>query len=156
MITNLDYSLMNRQGKTIILYKPLPNVTRNHDFLQQESLSNPPTISNHISVKKNIKKKKKKTQRLKWLIKRNISQTNQPLATISWMASLILSSSDLTASFMATSFGPSIPNDNRTRTFTLPMNTPDNRHVCDLELLGTTSVPWKPPWGHQKVNRWEK
>ncbi|CAL0313805.1 unnamed protein product [Lupinus luteus] len=49
------------------------------------------------------------------------------------MASLTASSSDLTDSFIATSFGPSSPKDNRTRTFTFPMNTPDNKHVCDLQ-----------------------
>ncbi|KAL0918370.1 hypothetical protein M5K25_010374 [Dendrobium thyrsiflorum] len=43
------------------------------------------------------------------------------------MASLIASSSDLTASFMATCLGPSIPNDNLASTFTLPMNTPESR-----------------------------
>lgn len=64
-----------------------------------------------------------------------------PLATISWMASLTVSSSDLTVNFIATSFGPSSPKDNRTSTFIFPMNTPDNKHVCDLELGGTTSVP---------------
>lgn len=68
---------------------------------------------------------------------------NYPLATISWMASLTLSSSDLTASFIATSFGPSSPKDKRTSTFTFPMNTPDNKQVCDLELGGTASVPCK-------------
>jgi len=57
------------------------------------------------------------------------------------MASLTVSSSDLTESFIATSFGPSSPKDNRTSTFTFPMNTPDNKHVCDLELGGTSSVP---------------
>lgn len=57
------------------------------------------------------------------------------------MASLTDSSSDLTANFIATSFCASIPKDNRTSTLTLPMYTPDNKHVCDLELLATTSVP---------------
>uniref|UniRef100_A0A7C9E5I2 Uncharacterized protein n=1 Tax=Opuntia streptacantha TaxID=393608 RepID=A0A7C9E5I2_OPUST len=57
------------------------------------------------------------------------------------MVSLTDSSSDLTASFIATSRFASRPNCNRTRTFKLPMNTPESRHVCDRELLGTTSVP---------------
>lgn len=70
-------------------------------------------------------------------------QQNYPPATITWIASLTFSSSDLTASFMATSFEASIPKDSLTRTFTLPIYTPDNRHEWDLELLGTTSVPWR-------------
>ncbi|RYR70024.1 hypothetical protein Ahy_A03g016544 isoform B [Arachis hypogaea] len=59
------------------------------------------------------------------------------------MASLTVSSSDLTASFIATSLGPSSPKDNRTSTLMFPMYTPDSKHVCDLELGGTTSVPYK-------------
>lgn len=69
-----------------------------------------------------------------------------PQATISCIASLTFSFSDLTANFIATSFVPSIPKDNRTSTFTLPMYTPDNKHVCDLELLGTVSVPCNKKW----------
>jgi len=45
---------------------------------------------------------------------------------------------------MATSFEEVIPNDSLTKTFTLPINTPESRQVCDLELLGTASVPYKP------------
>ncbi|RYR70023.1 hypothetical protein Ahy_A03g016544 isoform I [Arachis hypogaea] len=43
------------------------------------------------------------------------------------MASLTVSSSDLTASFIATSLGPSSPKDNRTSTLMFPMYTPDKR-----------------------------
>ena len=63
------------------------------------------------------------------------------LAIISWMASLTYWSSDLTASFMATCFWESMPNDNRTKTFTSPINWPAKRQVCDLAFAVTSSVP---------------
>lgn len=60
---------------------------------------------------------------------------------MSWMASLTEGSSERTASFMATCLEESMPKARRTRTFALPMKTPERRHVWDLELLGTTSDP---------------